>query len=40
MQAPARLIPGQQLDPGFGMPSIRFRRFISGSLTFAFSAHT
>jgi hypothetical protein len=39
-QAPARLIPGQQLDPGFGLSSLRFRRFISGSLTFAFSAPT
>ncbi len=39
-QAPARLFPGQQLDPGFGLSSLRFRRFISGSLTFAFSAHT
>src|SRR5918998_5596000 len=39
-QAPARLLPEQQPSPGFGLSSLRFRHFSSGSLTFAFSAHT
>ncbi len=39
-QAPARLLPRQQPSPGFGLSSLRFRHFSSGSHTFAFSAHT
>jgi hypothetical protein len=38
-QAPARLIQEQRLDPVL-MPSIRFRRLISGSLPVAFVIHT
>jgi hypothetical protein len=38
-QAPAQLIPGLWLGPGFDVV-FPFRRVISGSLTFAFLTHT
>jgi hypothetical protein len=39
-QAPARLLPGLSVPPGFDVISLAFRHVISGSLALAFLAHT
>ena len=39
-QAPARLLPGLSVPPGFDVILLAFRHVISGSLALAFLAHT